>query len=126
MHLKSQPVTTSSSDAARQLRGGEALEARPTAARPDARRGDVLTRAQPVDRRRPHGRGGRPREGADLVARESATTYEAAIDQLLDKLERQVERYRDKRTVENAPARTADQRSGAERRIELPRDESAA
>ena len=26
--------------------------------------------------------------------------YEAAIDRLLDKLERQVERYRDKRTVE--------------------------
>ena len=37
---------------------------------------------------------------AHLVARESAPTYEAAIDRLLDKLERQVERYRDKRTVE--------------------------
>jgi len=39
-------------------------------------------------------------KGPDLVARESAPTYEAAIDKLLDKLERQVERYRDKRTVE--------------------------
>ena len=39
-------------------------------------------------------------KGPNLVARESATTYEAAIDKLLDKLERQVERYRDKRTVE--------------------------
>ena len=39
-------------------------------------------------------------KGPSLVARESAPTYEAAIDRLLDKLERQVERYRDKRTVE--------------------------
>ena len=39
-------------------------------------------------------------KGPNLVARESAPTYEAAIDQLVDKLERQVERYRDKRTVE--------------------------
>lgn len=39
-------------------------------------------------------------KGANLVARESATSYEAAIDRLLDKLERQVERYRDKRTHE--------------------------
>ena len=39
-------------------------------------------------------------KGPNLVARESATSYEAAIDKLLDKLERQVERYRDKRTVE--------------------------
>jgi len=43
-------------------------------------------------------------KGPDLVARESATTYEAAIDRLLDKLERQVERYRDKRTVEKRRA----------------------
>jgi len=39
-------------------------------------------------------------KGPNLVARESAPTYEAATDRLLDKLERQVERYRDKRTVE--------------------------
>ena len=39
-------------------------------------------------------------KGPSLVARESAATYEAAIDRLLDKLERQVERYRDKRTLE--------------------------
>jgi putative sigma-54 modulation protein len=39
-------------------------------------------------------------KGPHLVATESATTYEAAIDRLLDKLERQVERYRDKRTLE--------------------------
>jgi ribosome hibernation promoting factor len=39
-------------------------------------------------------------KGPNLVVRESAPTYEAAIDRLLDKLERQVERYRDKRTVE--------------------------
>jgi len=39
-------------------------------------------------------------KGPKLVAHESAPTYEAAIDRLVDKLERQVERYRDKRTVE--------------------------
>lgn len=36
-------------------------------------------------------------KGPNLVARERATTYEAAIDQLVDKLERQARRYRDKR-----------------------------
>ena len=36
-------------------------------------------------------------KGPNIVARESATTYEAAIDQLVEKLERQIERYRDKR-----------------------------
>ena len=43
-------------------------------------------------------------KGRNIVARESAETYEAAIDQLVDKLERQIERYRDKRTHE--PRRT--------------------
>jgi putative sigma-54 modulation protein len=52
-------------------------------------------------------------KGRNLVARESAETYEAAIDQLVDKLERQIERYRDKRTheprrtVQKKPAPTA-------------------
>jgi putative sigma-54 modulation protein len=44
-------------------------------------------------------------KGSNIVARESATTYEAAIDRLVDKLERQVERYRKKRLLE--PRRTA-------------------
>lgn len=39
-------------------------------------------------------------KGPTIVASEAAATYEAAIDKLLDKLERQVERYRDKRTHE--------------------------
>jgi putative sigma-54 modulation protein len=39
-------------------------------------------------------------KGPNIVARESAPTYEAAIDRLVDKLGRQVERYRDKRTLE--------------------------
>jgi putative sigma-54 modulation protein len=39
-------------------------------------------------------------KGPKLVAREAATTYEAAVDQLVDKLERQIERYRDKRVHE--------------------------
>jgi putative sigma-54 modulation protein len=39
-------------------------------------------------------------KGPNIVARESATTYEAAVDQLVDKLERQIERHRDKRVLE--------------------------
>ena len=44
-------------------------------------------------------------KGPNLVAREASTTYEAAVDQLVDKLERQIERYRDKRVHE--PRRAA-------------------
>ena len=43
-------------------------------------------------------------KGKNIVARESGETYEVAIDRLVDKLERQIERYRDKRTHE--PRRT--------------------
>jgi putative sigma-54 modulation protein len=49
-------------------------------------------------------------KGPTIVAHESATTYEAAIDQIVEKLERQIERYRDKRTHE--PRRNARQRAG--------------
>jgi putative sigma-54 modulation protein len=51
-------------------------------------------------------------KGPTLVAKESASTYEAAVDRLVDKLERQVERYRDKRTHEP--------RRNAQRRTETP------
>jgi putative sigma-54 modulation protein len=51
-------------------------------------------------------------KGPNLVARESATTYEAAVDQLVDKLERQIERYRDKRVLE--PRRAAQRKRDAE------------
>jgi len=44
-------------------------------------------------------------KGQNIVGRESAESYEAAIDRLVDKLERQVERYRDKRTHEPRRAR---------------------
>jgi ribosome hibernation promoting factor len=44
-------------------------------------------------------------KGPNIVAHESAETYEAAIDRLVDKLERQIERYRDKRTHEPRRAR---------------------
>jgi ribosome hibernation promoting factor len=44
-------------------------------------------------------------KGPNLVAREASTTYEAAVDKLVDKLERQIERYRDKRVHE--PRRVA-------------------
>jgi putative sigma-54 modulation protein len=47
-------------------------------------------------------------KGPNIVAREAATTYEAAIDQLVEKLERQVERYRDK--LIEKPRRDARQR----------------
>jgi ribosome hibernation promoting factor len=49
-------------------------------------------------------------KGPNLVAREAATTYEAAIDRLVDKLERQVERHRDKRVLE--PRRVASRKKG--------------
>ena len=39
-------------------------------------------------------------KGPTLFGREAATTYEAAIDVLVDKLERQVERLRDKKVHE--------------------------
>jgi len=48
-------------------------------------------------------------KGPTIVAHESATTYEAAIDRIVEKLERQIERYRDKRTHE--PRRNARQRT---------------
>ena len=44
-------------------------------------------------------------KGPNIVAHESAESYEAAIDRLVDKLERQIERYRDKRTHEPRRAR---------------------
>ena len=44
-------------------------------------------------------------KGQNIVAHESAESYEAAIDRLVDKLERQIERYRDKRTQEPRRAR---------------------
>lgn len=50
-------------------------------------------------------------KGPTIVAREFAETYEAAIDRLVDKLERQIERYRDKRTQE--PRRAASRRKEA-------------
>ena len=66
-------------------------------------------------------------KGPSLVAREAATTYEAAIDRLLDKLERQVERYRDKRTTEvRRRAQHREPPVAPEDLIVLPRDESAA
>jgi putative sigma-54 modulation protein len=51
-------------------------------------------------------------KGPNLVAREAALTYEAAVDRLVDKLERQIERYRDKRVHE--PRRAAARKRGPE------------
>ena len=39
-------------------------------------------------------------KGPNIVGRESAPTFEAAIDMLVEKLERQIERQRDKRVLE--------------------------
>ncbi len=66
-------------------------------------------------------------KGSHLVGKESATTYEAAIDRLLDRLERQVERYRDKRTLElRRRSQHEEQPAAAEDLIEFPRNESVA
>lgn len=55
-------------------------------------------------------------KGSTIVARESATTYEAAVDRLVDKLDRQIERHRDKRVLEprRAAQRKRDTVSGEE------------
>ena len=47
-------------------------------------------------------------KGQNLVAKEAAPTWEAAVDRLVDKLERQVAKYRDKRIEK--PRREARQR----------------
>ena len=44
-------------------------------------------------------------KGPTLRARESSTAFEASIDQLVDKLERQVKRYREKRSRKEAGRR---------------------
>jgi ribosomal subunit interface protein len=51
-------------------------------------------------------------KGPNLVAREAAPTYEAAVDRLVDKLERQIERSRDKRVLE--PRRAAQRKRETE------------
>jgi len=51
-------------------------------------------------------------KGPNLVAREAAMTFEAAVDQLVDKLERQIERNRDKRVRE--PRRAAQRKRDGE------------
>ena len=62
-------------------------------------------------------------KGPNIVARETAETYEAAIDRLVDKLERQIERYRDKRTHE--PRRAA-QKKPVEAAVPVELPEAAA
>jgi ribosome hibernation promoting factor len=51
-------------------------------------------------------------KGPTLRARESASSYEASIDQLVDKLERQVKRYRDKRRRRDTGRRANGQQPG--------------
>lgn len=51
-------------------------------------------------------------KGPNIIVREQATTWEAAIDRLIDKLERQVERQRDMKTHE--------------RRRRVPREQAVA
>ena len=46
-------------------------------------------------------------KGPTLRAKESATSFEAAVDELVDKLERQVKRYRDKRRRRDVALRGA-------------------
>jgi putative sigma-54 modulation protein len=65
-------------------------------------------------------------KGPTLRAREASPDMKASIDQLVDKLERQVKRYRERRTVEprrhtehnGVEPRGADQRSGEGRAVE--------
>jgi len=57
-------------------------------------------------------------KGPNIVGRESAPTFEAAIDRLVEKLERQIERQRDKRVLE--PRRVAQKRAAAGVEAPLP------
>jgi putative sigma-54 modulation protein len=59
-------------------------------------------------------------KGPKLVAQGAAPTYEAAIDELVEKLERQIEKYQDKRRLE--PRR----RAAATPPAEPESDEAAA
>ena len=59
-------------------------------------------------------------KGPTLRAREASSDMKASIDQLVDKLERQVKRYRERRTVE--PRRHADH-NGVEPRVVESRTE---
>jgi putative sigma-54 modulation protein len=68
-------------------------------------------------------------KGPNIVASESATTWEAAIDRLVDKLERQVERQRDMKTHERrrrAPREGAVPAEELGTVVELGSEESAA
>jgi len=65
-------------------------------------------------------------KGSTIVVRERAATWEAAIDRLVDKLERQVERYRDKRTHEQRRRAPQAAEVGSPPAAENEREESAA
>ena len=54
-------------------------------------------------------------KGPNIIVREHATTWEAAIDRLIDKLERRVERHRDMKTHER--------RRRAPRELAVPHEE---
>lgn len=58
-------------------------------------------------------------KGPTLRAREASTDMKASIDQLAEKLERQVQRYRERRTVE---PRRHTEHNGVEPRKAEPRD----
>lgn len=68
-------------------------------------------------------------KGPNIVARDSASTWEAAIDKLVDKLERQIERQRDMKTHERrrrAPREQAVPSEDLGAVAELGPEESAA
>jgi putative sigma-54 modulation protein len=65
-------------------------------------------------------------KGSTIVVRERATTWEAAVDRLVDKLERQVERYRDKRTHEQRRRMPQAAEAGSPPAADSEREESAA
>jgi len=65
-------------------------------------------------------------KGPSIVARGAGISFEAAIDGLLDKLERQVERYRDKRTHETRRRAQQQEPPAPAGLIELGGEETAA
>ena len=68
-------------------------------------------------------------KGPNIVGHEQATTWEAAVDRLVDKLERQVERQQDMKTHERrrrAPREHAVPPEELDAVVELGSEESAA
>jgi ribosome hibernation promoting factor len=65
-------------------------------------------------------------KGPNLHGRDAATTFEAATDLLIDKLERQIERARDKKTLERRRRAQHDELASTQPEEAAPQAEESA